>query len=128
MGTVLKNPPLAALFKLIAAEGPDAFYLGENARMIAETVSNAPKNPVPMTEADLAGYRAKPRKPVCGPYRASTVCGMGPASAGGITVQNGRGAWRAKVGQDGEALGGGGVLEKKEKRTNNAAKRTEKNH
>src|SRR3546814_19682599 len=57
-----------------------------NARMIAETVSNAPKNPVPMTEADLAGYRAKPRKPVCGPYRAYTVCGMGPASAGGITV------------------------------------------
>ncbi|APL95939.1 gamma-glutamyltransferase [Sphingobium indicum] len=86
MGTVLKNPPLAALFKRIAAEGPDAFYLGENARMIAETVSNAPKNPVPMTEADLAGYRAKPRKPVCGPYRAYTVCGMGPASAGGITV------------------------------------------
>ncbi|BDD67612.1 gamma-glutamyltranspeptidase [Sphingobium sp. TA15] len=86
MGTVLKNPPLAALFKRIAAEGPDAFYLGENARMIAETVSNAPKNPVPVTEADLAGYRAKPRKPVCGPYRAYTVCGMGPASAGGITV------------------------------------------
>lgn len=86
MGTILKNPPLAALFKRIAAEGPDAFYLGDNARAIAETVSNAPKNPVPMTEADLAGYQAKPRKPVCGPYRIYTVCGMGPASAGGITV------------------------------------------
>ncbi|KEQ54604.1 gamma-glutamyltransferase [Sphingobium chlorophenolicum] len=86
MGTIVKNPPLAALFKRIAAEGPDAFYLGENARMIAETVTNAPKNPVPMTEADLAGYQAKVRKPVCGPYRVYTVCGMGPASAGGITV------------------------------------------
>lgn len=86
MGTVLKNPPLASLFRRIAAEGPDAFYRGDNARMIADTVTNAPKNPVPMTEADLAAYRAKPRKPVCGHYRLHTVCGMGPASAGGITV------------------------------------------
>lgn len=86
MGTILKNPPLAALFRQIAAEGPDAFYLGDNARMIADTVSKAPKNPVPMTEADLAAYQAKPRKPVCGPYHGYTICGMGPASAGGITV------------------------------------------
>lgn len=86
MGTVLRNPPLAALFRRVAAEGPDAFYLGDNARKIAETVTNAPKNPVPMTEADLAAYQAKPRKPVCGHYRAYTICGMGPASAGGITV------------------------------------------
>ena len=86
MGTILKNPPLAALFRRIAAEGPDAFYLGDNARMIADTVSKAPKNPVPMTEADLAAYQAKPRKPVCGPYHGYTICGMGPASAGGITV------------------------------------------
>ena len=86
MGTILKNPPLATLFRRIAAEGPDAFYLGDNARMIADTVSKAPKNPVPMTEADLAAYQAKPRKPVCGPYHGYTICGMGPASAGGITV------------------------------------------
>ncbi|MEV4935649.1 gamma-glutamyltransferase [Sphingobium sp. LMA1-1-1.1] len=86
MGTILKNPSLAALFRRIAAEGPDAFYLGDNARMIADTVSKAPKNPVPMTEADLAAYQAKPRKPVCGPYHGYTICGMGPASAGGITV------------------------------------------
>ena len=86
MGTILKNPPLAALFRRIAAEGPEAFYLGDNARMIADTVSKAPKNPVPMTEADLAAYQAKPRKPVCGPYHGYTICGMGPASAGGITV------------------------------------------
>lgn len=86
MGTILKNPPLAALFRRIAAEGPEAFYLGDNARMVADAVSKAPKNPVPMTEADLAAYQAKPRKPVCGPYHGYTICGMGPASAGGITV------------------------------------------
>ncbi len=86
VGTRLKNPPLAALYKRIAAEGPDAFYKGEQARAIAETVTNAPKNPVPMTEADIAGYQAKMRQPVCGTYRAYKVCGMGPASAGGVTV------------------------------------------
>ncbi|WP_298398219.1 gamma-glutamyltransferase [Sphingobium sp.] len=86
VGTLLKNPPLAALYKRIAAEGPDAFYTGENARLISQAVTNAPKNPVPMTEADIAAYKAEPRKPICGPYRAYTVCGMGPVSAGGITV------------------------------------------
>ncbi len=86
IGTMLKNPPLAALFRRIAAEGPDAFYKGETARAIAATVTNAPKNPVPMTEADIAAYQVKARKPVCGPYRGYSICGMGPASAGGITV------------------------------------------
>ncbi|WP_303762951.1 gamma-glutamyltransferase [Sphingobium yanoikuyae] len=86
VGTTLKNPPLAALFKRIAAEGPDAFYLGENAQAIAKAVTTAPRNPVPMTTQDLADYQVKDRKPVCGHYRAYTVCGMGPASAGGITV------------------------------------------
>ncbi len=86
IGTILKNPELAALFKRIATEGPDAFYTGENAKLLSAAVSNAPKNPVPMTEADLAGYQAKARKPVCGKYRLYTICGMGPASSGGVTV------------------------------------------
>ena len=86
IGTTLKNPPLAALFRRIAAEGPDAFYRGETAKAIADTVTSAPRNPVPMTQEDLASYRAKPRKPVCGPYRGYSICGMGPASAGAITV------------------------------------------
>jgi gamma-glutamyltranspeptidase/glutathione hydrolase len=86
VGTILKNPPLAALYKRIAAEGPDAFYTGENARLLSAAVTNAPKNPVPMTEADIAGYKALPRPPVCGKYRIWKICGMGPASAGGVTV------------------------------------------
>lgn len=85
-GSTLRNPPLAALLQRIAREGPDAFYTGENAQAMAKAVTQAPKNPVPMTEADIAGYQARPRKPVCGRYRVYSVCGMGPASAGGITV------------------------------------------
>ncbi|QUT06471.1 gamma-glutamyltransferase [Sphingobium phenoxybenzoativorans] len=86
VGTILRNPPLAALFRRIAAEGPDAFYLGENARAISAAVTNAPKNPVPLTEADLAAYRAKERPAICGHYRAYTICGMGPPSSGAVTV------------------------------------------
>jgi gamma-glutamyltranspeptidase/glutathione hydrolase len=86
IGTILRNPPLAALFRRIAAEGPDAFYLGENAKAISAAVTNAPKNPVPLTEADLAAYRAKERPAICGHYRIYTICGMGPPSSGAVTV------------------------------------------
>ncbi len=86
VGTIQKNPELGALFKRIAAEGPDAFYTGDNAQKLSAAVTNAPRNPVPMTLADIAGYQAKERKPICGPYRVYTICGMGPASSGGVTV------------------------------------------
>jgi gamma-glutamyltranspeptidase/glutathione hydrolase len=86
IGTILKNPELAALFRRIAAEGPDAFYTGDNAQKLSAAVTNAPRNPVPMTLEDIAGYQAKERKPICGPYRIYTICGMGPASSGGVTV------------------------------------------
>ncbi|MET0371649.1 MAG: gamma-glutamyltransferase [Sphingobium sp.] len=86
LGATLKNPALAALFRRIAAEGPDAFYKGTTAAAIAAAVTNAPRNPVPMTLDDIAAYQAKPRRPVCGHYRVYTVCGMGPASSGGVTV------------------------------------------
>ncbi len=85
-GTILKNPELAALFRRIAAEGPDAFYIGDNARKLSAAVSDAPRNPVPMTLEDIAGYRAKERPPVCGKYRLYTICGMGPPSSGAVTV------------------------------------------
>jgi gamma-glutamyltranspeptidase/glutathione hydrolase len=42
--------------------------------------------PGALSLADLAGYRAKERPPVCMDYRATTVCGMGPPTSGGLTV------------------------------------------
>ncbi|RVT42367.1 gamma-glutamyltransferase [Sphingobium algorifonticola] len=86
VGTRIRNPALAAVLKDIATRGPDAFYTGANAEAISATVGNAPKNPVPLTVADLAAYRAKERAPVCGPYRSYTICGMGPPSSGATTV------------------------------------------
>lgn len=85
-GETFRNPQMASILRRIAAEGTEAFYAGGNAKKLAATVTRAPKNPVPLTEADLAGYRAKPRNAVCGPYRQWTVCGMGPPSSGALTV------------------------------------------
>jgi gamma-glutamyltranspeptidase/glutathione hydrolase len=86
VGTVLVNPALAATLREIAAGGADAFYSGRIAADIAAAVSAAPVNPGDLTIADLAGYRAKEREPVCGAYRAYRICGMGPPSSGGVTL------------------------------------------
>jgi gamma-glutamyltranspeptidase/glutathione hydrolase len=85
-GTILTNPDLAAMMEAIAAKGPDYFYTGAQAEKLVSTVNNAAQNPSKMTLADLAAYRAKPRAPVCGTYRAYRICGMGPPSSGGVAV------------------------------------------
>ena len=46
-------------------------------RRLAATVNGAPRNPSQMTAGDLASYDAKPRPPVCGPYRAFASAGWG---------------------------------------------------
>lgn len=85
-GTVLRNPALAETLRAIAKEGADAFYRGRIADDIVATVRTSPLHPTPMTQADLAGYEAKAREPVCAPYRAWRVCSMAPPSSGGIAV------------------------------------------
>lgn len=86
VGTVVRNPALAETFAKAANLGADSFYTGENARAIAAKVGTAPRNPAPMSSADIAAYQAKPRDPVCGRYRVWRVCSMGPPSAGGVIV------------------------------------------
>jgi gamma-glutamyltranspeptidase/glutathione hydrolase len=85
-GERLKNPAFAAVLKRVATEGTKAFYEGLVAGDIVAAVHNAPDNPGDLTLADLAGYRAKEREPVCGNYRGDKVCGMPLPSSGGITV------------------------------------------
>jgi gamma-glutamyltranspeptidase/glutathione hydrolase len=86
VGTVLRNPELAALLTRIARRGPEAFYTGPDAEALVRTVRNASRNPSTMTRDDLATYEAKRRDPVCGSYRRYRICGMAPASSGGTTV------------------------------------------
>ncbi len=84
-GTLLKNPALAAVFKRIAKEGPDALYQGPIADEIARKVQGN-RNAGSLSQADLKGYTAKERTPLCTDYKRYQVCGMPPPSSGGIAV------------------------------------------
>ena len=86
VGTMVKNLALAATFEMIARQGAKSFYSGGNARAIVARVTTAPRNPEPMTEADVGAYQARDRAPVCAAYRQYKVCGMGPPSSGATTV------------------------------------------
>jgi gamma-glutamyltranspeptidase/glutathione hydrolase len=85
VGTLLRNPALADTLRLVAAQGPKAFYEGAIARDIADKVRGSP-NPGDLSERDLAQYRAQQREPLCAPYRQWKVCGMPPPSSGGVAV------------------------------------------
>src|SRR5207302_6629045 len=60
-GDVLIQKDLAATLRLIAEEGPDAFYTGAIADKIAAEMK-AGKGLI--TKADLAAYQAKERPPI----------------------------------------------------------------
>ena len=85
-GYLLRNPEFAATLRAIAERGAGAFYEGPVAQAIVEAVATAPNHQGDITLADLAGYKAKERDPLCFTYRANRICGMGPPSSGGIAV------------------------------------------
>ena len=85
IGTLLKNPALAAVFRRIAKEGPDVLYQGPIAEEIARKVQGH-ANPGSLSLADLDGYAARERAPLCTDYKQWKVCGMPPPSSGGIAV------------------------------------------
>jgi len=82
----LSNPDYAATLRALAERGPGAFYEGEIAVALVERARQRRPMGSDMTLADLAGYAALERPPVCGPYRQWTVCGAPPPSSGGIAV------------------------------------------
>ncbi|MBI3710772.1 MAG: gamma-glutamyltransferase [Proteobacteria bacterium] len=85
-GARLVNEALAETLRIVANGGADAFYTGVIARDVVTAVQESPSRPGRLTLDDLAGYHAVKRDPVCGPYRAFRICGMGPPSSGGIAV------------------------------------------
>jgi gamma-glutamyltranspeptidase/glutathione hydrolase len=86
VGTMLRNPELAATLRAIAAEGADAIYRGPIADDIVAAVRGHASNPGRLQSSDLARYEARERPPLCSDYKAWRVCGMGPPSSGGIAV------------------------------------------
>lgn len=94
VGSVFQNHDLAATYRLLAEEGTAAFYGGQLAAEIANTVQAPPKVakptlPIPvgfMTTQDLADYKAVDQAPTHMNYRGYDVYGMAPSSSGGTTV------------------------------------------
>lgn len=85
-GMVLKNPELAQSLRDIATTGIDAFYRGDIAQNMVAAVQRSPKNPGFLSLSDLENYQPKIRKALCANYREYELCGMPPASSGGIAV------------------------------------------
>jgi gamma-glutamyltranspeptidase / glutathione hydrolase len=86
VGTTVKVPELAATFRALAAQGPEALYGTKPAADLAAYVAGETPQDGRMTAADITAYTAKERPPVCARYRVYRVCGMGPPSSGGIAV------------------------------------------
>ncbi|CAA9552388.1 MAG: Gamma-glutamyltranspeptidase @ Glutathione hydrolase, partial [uncultured Thermoleophilia bacterium] len=94
VGTVLRNPDLAATYRAIARGGAQAFYRGPIARDLVRTVTAPPVatgttrrvRAGAMAESDLRGYRAVTRRAVASTYRGYRIWGMAPPSSGGTTV------------------------------------------
>ncbi|SMY38912.1 Gamma-glutamyltranspeptidase precursor [Photobacterium malacitanum] len=85
-GQRLINHAYANTLRKIADYGQKAFYQGDIAREIVNTVQNAVGNPGVLSSIDLASYKVKQRAPVCAPYRQYQICGMGPPSSGALTL------------------------------------------
>ncbi|MBD8677290.1 gamma-glutamyltransferase family protein [Sphingomonas sp. CFBP 13720] len=80
-GDVLRNKDYAEFLRRLAKRGPDALYTGETAkRIVARTNTGA--LPGTLTLADLAGYRAVKRDPLCGNWHVYVVCVPPPPSSG----------------------------------------------
>lgn len=112
VGSLLRNPELAETLRLIAHDGPDAFYGGAIARDIVLAVQSARRPSLSrlffnlvsrelgaatmgsaaiaagggLDSSDLAAYSVREREPLCVPYRRYRVCGFPPPSSGGVTL------------------------------------------
>ena len=86
IGYLLRNPQFADTLEAVAERGADAFYTGAVAEAIVEAVAHAPNHAGSLTPADLEGYHAIAREPLCVGYRSYRVCGMPPPSSGGLAV------------------------------------------
>ena len=83
LGTIIRQPELAATLEVIAARGPQAFYRGALAERLVAGVRAQGGN---WTAADLAGYRVVERAPVVAHYRGARIVSAPPPSSGGIAL------------------------------------------
>ncbi len=82
-GDRLVQKDLAKTLRLIAEQGPDGFYKGTTAELLAAEMKRGGGL---ITTEDLAAYEAKMRRPIHGTYRGYDVYGPPPPSSGGICL------------------------------------------
>ena len=83
VGERIVNREYAATLRALAARGAIALYEGPIAADMVRAVRSQKGD---LTEADVRGYRAVEREPLCGTYRIWRICSMGPPSSGGVGV------------------------------------------
>ncbi|HEY0486297.1 MAG TPA: gamma-glutamyltransferase family protein [Mycobacteriales bacterium] len=94
VGSVLRNPDLAATYDLLGRDGVRALYDGPIGRDVVRAARRPPVDPAAgrivrpglMTAADLARYTAPFRAPTRVRFHGLDVYGMAPPSSGGSTV------------------------------------------
>ncbi|MFG2664727.1 gamma-glutamyltransferase [Streptomyces sp. NPDC048387] len=94
VGSVFKNPDLAATYDELARKGTGALYRGPIAEDIVDAVRKPPVDPAAtrkvrpgdLTTADLRAYATKRQAPTQIGYRGLDVYSMAPSSSGGTTV------------------------------------------
>ena len=82
-GETLVQDDLAASLRLIAEQGPAAFYGGPIAESIVAAVGSAGGH---LTIDDFRSYQARVREPVRGDYRGFEIVSMPPPSSGGVHI------------------------------------------
>lgn len=82
-GDRLIQSDLAATLERLAGAGPDDFYTGRTAQLIARYMEEKDGR---ITAEDLAAYQARLRPPVHTTFRGCDVWSMGPPSSGGIVL------------------------------------------
>jgi gamma-glutamyltranspeptidase / glutathione hydrolase len=82
-GDKLALKDLGRTLRAIATDGPDVFYKGWIADLIAEDMK---ANGGLITKEDLASYQAKMRTPVKGRFRDYEIVSMPPPSSGGTVL------------------------------------------
>ena len=80
-GQRLRLPALARTLDRIAKRGPNEFYQGTTARLLATEMA---KNGGLVTLADLNAYQAAERKPLLGKYHGHDIIAAPPPSSGGV--------------------------------------------
>ncbi|MDX6531352.1 MAG: gamma-glutamyltranspeptidase / glutathione hydrolase [Blastocatellia bacterium] len=82
-GDMFVQPDLANTFARLQQRGPNEFYEGQTAQLIAADMK---RHNGLLTMDDLHGYVAKERQPLRGNYRGYEVISMPPPSSGGAVL------------------------------------------